>query len=104
MSDFERLAEIARDAICMMGFGTATSAAPEIISPPRDDEGRQMATYVARVETPAEPLVVVGIVLGKVQFTVTLPPSEADTFCHALADAVLWQNDQLRQKAGQAVH
>lgn len=104
MSDFDGLAVVDRTAIRMMGFGTAISKAPEINAPPRDDEGRQMAAYVARVSQTSEPMVVVGIVLGDQQLTVSLLPDQADQFCHALADAVLWQNDQLRQKAGQAVH
>lgn len=104
MSNFDGLAVVDRTSIKMMGFGTAVSKAPEISTPPLDDEGRQMAAYVARVAETSEPMVVVGIVLGDQQMTVTLLPDQADQFCHALADAVLWQNDQLRQKAGQAVH
>ncbi|WJY18697.1 hypothetical protein QQS45_00130 [Alteriqipengyuania flavescens] len=80
------------------------SFAPPLDTAPLHPDGRQMAVLVARIDAPAGPIVALSFVLGDRQTTLTLNCGELDSFCHALADATLWQNEKLRQKAGGAVH
>ena len=84
--------------------GIATSAADVIPGAKVDESGDQMAAFISRVPLDGEPLIVIGLVHGGEQKTLALTPAQADLFCGALADAVLWQNEELRQKAGQRVH
>ena len=98
------MARVGRDDIRAFGARVAGSAAQTMPGAPTDENGDQMAGFVSRVNYGGEPLIVVGLVHGREQKTLTLSPAEADDFCRDLADAVLWQNEELRRKAGQRVH
>jgi hypothetical protein len=99
-----QLVKLNASEITVLPARIAASTAPAVPGAPVDEHGQQMAVGVARVAAPGDPTVAVTLVFGRVQIALSLDAAEADKFCHALADAVLWQNDQLRQKAGQVVH
>ncbi len=98
------LVDVPRSNIEFHAARVASSRSPVLPSAPLDDVGRQMALGVARVIHQGEPVVALTLVLGDTQTTLTLDASETNQLCHLLADAVLWQNEQLRLKAGHAVH
>lgn len=50
------------------------------------------AAGVARLVAHGLPLIVVTLVDGDVQTTLTMDVAGSDAFCHMLADAVQWQN------------
>lgn len=87
-----------------IGAGVAEGPAAQIGGAPTNAMGEQCAVGVTNAQVNGTPLIFVTFVLGERQFTATLDAAQADKFCHLLADQVLWQNDQLRQKSGQAVH
>ena len=58
------------------------------------------AAGVATGFVDGDPVVVVTLVEHGTQFTLTLDPDEADTFCHVLADAVRWQTAAMTPATG----
>lgn len=104
MSTQTQLVVVPPHAISFHGARVAEAPAPILTEAPTDDVGRQMAVGVARMVHDGQALVAITLVLGTSQTTLTLGPAETNQLCHQLADAVLWQNEQLRLTAGQAVH
>ena len=103
MSTKPMIAGIGAEAIRFLPAQVAQGPAGKLLHAPHDEGGRQMAVGIARVALPGEPLVCVTLVLGDAQFSLTLTPPDLDRFAHVLADAALWQNEELRRKAGHTV-
>lgn len=90
--------------VALIACGICEGPADDLGFGCKNEKGEQMAAGIAQHEIAGQPVIVVTLILGGKQVTATLDATQSDRFAHRLADAVLWQNDQLRQKAGQAVH
>ena len=104
MSKSDVFVRVPRDAARFLPAAIASGPAARINGARTNEADRQMAVGVVCVASPTVPIVALTLVLGDRQTTLTLDPSDMDALCHLLADATLWQNSQLRQRAGQAVH
>lgn len=82
--------------ITFMAAPTATGAADT--TPMRSGDVVSHAIGIATQYIDNKPSILLCIVAGDVQSSVTLCDQKADTFCHMLAAAVEWQNDELRAR------
>ena len=90
--------------IAVIGVGVCEGPAQHVGGLPVNEKGEQLGIGTSRVTVDGVPVIVVSVILGDRQITAALDPSQADRFCHQLADGVLWQNGQMREAGGKAVH
>lgn len=88
----------------LMPACVADGPAQQLKTTLKDSDNRQMALGTAHLVAEGQPLVVLVIVLGEEQLTVTLNAAEVRTFSSLLNNGIDWQNQQLRIDAEKAVH